>query len=77
MSDYTPTTDEIRRGYIGEPDHFMDPLVAAEFDRWHRETRAAEVMAFAVRCLPIDLYRRAQQWADNIRNEGNDHGVSD
>lgn len=35
MSDYTPTTAEIRKGYIGEPaDHFMDPLVGAEFDRW-------------------------------------------
>jgi hypothetical protein len=33
-AEYTPTTEEIRKGYIGEPDHFMDPLVGAEFDRW-------------------------------------------
>jgi hypothetical protein len=38
--EYTPSTDEIRRGYIGEPDHFMDPLVGAEFDRWLAAERA-------------------------------------
>ncbi|MBW1639254.1 hypothetical protein G3H63_09240 [Microbacterium resistens] len=34
MSDYTPTTEQIRAGYIGEPEHFMDKAVGEEFDRW-------------------------------------------
>lgn len=34
MSDYTPTTEEVRMAYVGEPEHWLDDKVAAEFDRW-------------------------------------------
>lgn len=31
---YTPTTEEVRMAYVGEPEHWLDDKVAAEFDRW-------------------------------------------
>jgi hypothetical protein len=68
--EYTPTTDEIRKGYIGEPDHFMDPLVGAEFDRWLADERAKAVTDFAALVLPTDLYRKAQEHANTIREGG-------
>lgn len=37
MAEYIPTTDQIRDAYVGEPAHFMDDLVRAEFDAWLAE----------------------------------------
>lgn len=42
MDEYTPTTEEIREGYVGLPaDAYSDPLVSAEFDRWLADHDAA------------------------------------
>jgi len=47
---HAPTTAEIRTGYIGEPEHFMDKAVGEEFDRWlaahDAEVRAATITEF-------------------------------
>ena len=48
---YTPTTEEIRKSYIGEPTHFMDQLVGAEFDRWLAAEIAAAEQRGASRAL--------------------------
>lgn len=45
MSGYPPTTDEVRATYIGEPKHWLDEQIGAEFDRWlaaHDAVKRAE-----------------------------------
>lgn len=65
MSDYTPTTEEVRMSYVGEPEHWLDDKVAAEFDRWfaseiEKAERRGEVLATARRIASenAELMRR-------------------
>jgi hypothetical protein len=80
MSGHTPSTDQARDNYMEGMSAFYGDggqvEYARQFDRWLARVEADAVMAFAVRHLPVDLYRKAQAWADNIRN-GEGDGVSD
>lgn len=37
---YTPTTDEVRRCYVGELDAITDGVVGEAFDRWLESVKA-------------------------------------
>lgn len=47
MSDYTPTTEEVRAAYIGKPAHWLDEQIGTKFDRW-LALHDAEVTAAAM-----------------------------
>ena len=79
MSDKpTPTTEEVRNTYQWGAQACgccatYEPEDGEEFDRWLREARAKAVTDFALVYLPTDLYRKAQEHANNIR-EGGERG---
>jgi hypothetical protein len=81
MSDLTDeerdpiTTAEIRRGYIGEPPHFMDERVGQEFDRWLARHDAEVAHKVAARVINIsrgrrfDGYRYVEKTLDEVLDD--------
>lgn len=54
---YIPTTEEVRMAYVGEPEHWLDDKVAAEFDRWFlQEIEKAEYSGY-LRAVREGLHR--------------------
>lgn len=63
---HTPTTEEIRRAYIGEPAHPLDDRVGAEFDRWLAE-HDRQVIRACAQALEVEDW-----WGDGNSSEYGD-----
>jgi hypothetical protein len=82
MSDYTPTTDEVRADYVrarnrGYDEYQGDQTLTAmqehygaEFDRWlaQHDAQILHDQAVEVYALSEEMHRRADVWAGEARD---------